>query len=256
MILLRFAFLPALVLTLSGCGGGGESVTSRPRVRVHWPALGRSIQASAYANSIRLTLPNARLAPSNVNGVVDNDVVLEVNRTADADSEAVYSLPADIKPGKLSITIETFTQANQQGRQIQMKTESAYVQPDGFLPDIELGNGSGTVKSVSLTVEVPPSPPGFPQDIPTTYIGNSPRIIVFEDFATPVGGLDASHDVRWQVEFSENPDGAAIEGAPFLETENIKSFLVKTIHPGIVTLRASVDGVLSEAVQFRVIPRP
>ena len=257
MILLRFAFLPALVLTLSGCGGGGESLTSRPRLRVHWPALGRSIQASAYTNSLRITLPNARLAPSNINGIVNNDVVLEVNRTSDADSEAVYTLPADIKPGKATLTVETFSQANQQGRQLQSASATVTPQADGYFPDIDLAAGAEAITSVQISLNLPPAfPPPDPSSLPQVYVGSSNAVYLSLNNISINYSQLSSQELKWIVNSTENADGGVVIRNPRKSLYSDNSYIVDAVNPGVVELKLSIDGIVSNAIKFRVVPVP
>ena len=251
----RFGTISALILVLSGCGGGGEDLASRPRIRVHWPAIGRATEVSSYANSVRITLPNARLNPITVNGALQTDVVIEANRPSDSENEATYTISDPIKTGQSTMIFETFSQLNQLGRQLQAKTESVSVLADGYFPDIQLSPGSESAQGIDLALIGSYSPPYNEGDpIFSSYVGESPLIA---PVVTGIPGIESKYenDIHWILEYSDNPQGDVIEGVP-IKKPNSSYFSVKTVRPGLVTVRASIDGIISNPAVFRIVARP
>lgn len=249
MNLARTTLALALGTALAGCGGGGEDFTNRPRIRIHWPPIGRATEMSPYANSIRITLLNARANPD-TGATATNDVVIEANRVSDADSESVVAAPVAVKSGKLFASVVTFSQANQQGRQLQASQSSVLPDSQGFLPAIDLSPGSGTIRKVAISNIFFPTQ----GNVPAYQIGQDQSIYLFINdnnslfFANPV----YDSEIAWTTTFSENPDGPVLEGKPVRGSQGYFSF--KSIHTGLVTVTATVDGVTSAPIQFRIVP--
>ncbi|MGC4046960.1 MAG: hypothetical protein QM758_24460 [Armatimonas sp.] len=244
------------IALVSGCGGGGEDTETntdtgtRVQVRVRWPELGRTIHASPYANSVRITLTNARLVTTDSQGqFLGKDIVYLINRPSDSASEQAYTIPDLAKPGKLFTYIETFSEANQQGRQLQSTEASVYPDESGFLPDLDLRAGFGAVRTAQIDIAG--------SAVPATTVT---EIKVGQDiYITPrlnwnsAQGLTAYYrDFKWTISYPEAENSGFARIIPQNDPQPQHIFVAD--RSGLVNLSMSIDGVQANTLQFRAVP--
>jgi hypothetical protein len=245
----QFLFL-GLCTVGAGCGGGSIDPLApvTPKIRVRWPALGRAVEATPYAMSVRVVLTAASLKdgsqPPFVNG---GDVVILANRSGIDAYEAVYTADQPIRPGFVRASIQFMSDPNGRGREL--RTGTLEVEPDseGFLPDISMKTGSGEIKSISLGMYF------FEQEVPFKVNDLKSLLISVTDKNSLGLYLSIEEDLKWNVEHLEPERGPVVELLPATVFPGVNNRL-RGLRPGTATVRVSVDGVQSEPLVVTVVP--
>lgn len=236
--------LLSLGTALAGCGGGKDfdpQAPITPRIRVKWPTIGRALEASPDAMSVRVALSDASLTTES------QEVVILANRSGELAYEAEYAATESILPGRVRMQVEFFADPNGQGRQLLQSVEEVEPDREGFLPPVSLQSGAGVVTGLRLFDPLGISGPRYVFATVLLRVETTPTDLFDSQ------GLNAD-DLTWEIE-SSNPElGAVVEIAPpvsFVLKNNL--FGARALRPGTATVMATIDGVKSNAMTITIV---
>lgn len=229
-VCLLLTALPAFggALTLSGCGGGGDSsnpepgsVNTRVQVRIHWAERSRTISAPSSARSARLTLRGAAAGGG-------GDFVWVINRdTAREGYIRDYTSDDLARTGAYTLEAQFHTELNAQGP------------------------ATGFVKA---TVRINPGGVGIP-DLATR--GTVARVVMEDRTVTPGQTIDLTANAFDEAgSLISLPAGAVFffveSGAQSVRLNPADPTKLDALAPGTGAVRAIVDGVSSNVASFFV----
>jgi hypothetical protein len=171
-----------------------------------------------------------------------------VNRPWDGVADVTYTIPEAVRTGKLFVTLETFSQANQRGRQLQIAQDSVFPDASGFLPDMDLRAGFGAVRTAELVLSGASTPASSITEVRVgqdVYV--SPLMNTNSGYQLPL-----ATEFRWELFYPEsgNTNFASITA----QNEPSLQHIFRAERSGLVNLTFSIDGVKSNTLQFRAVP--
>ncbi len=245
----QFFFL-ALGGAAAGCGGGSVDPQApvTPKIRVRWPALGRTVEGTPYAMSVRIVLVGASLKDPSQFSFNEGNVVILANRSGTDAYEAVYTADQPIRAGFVRASVQFMSDPNGKGRELRSGNREVEPDSEGFLPDIVMEAGSGEVKSVSLSIN------SFEQTVP--FKVNDLRSLAIDvAYVNPFGfSFGVQEDLTWSIEHMEPERGPVVELLPATSAFPGSNNRLRALRPGTAAIRVKIDGIQSESLVVTVVP--